>query len=121
MDLDGFKQVNDLHGHLFGDLVLERLGALLRRSIRETDVACRYGGEEFGIVLPQTDRLGAFEVGERVRLLVESRFATEELDGIRAGITLSAGVATFPDDGGTRFIVTLPLVKWGLVPPAERP
>jgi diguanylate cyclase (GGDEF)-like protein len=101
LDLDGFKNVNDRFGHLFGDLVLETVGSLLRRSTRETDVACRYGGEEFGIVLPQTDRLGAFEVGERVRVLVETRFATEDVDGIRVPLTLSAGIATFPEDGST--------------------
>jgi diguanylate cyclase (GGDEF)-like protein len=101
LDLDEFKEVNDRHGHLFGDRVLERLGTLLRRSIRETDVACRYGGEEFAVVLPQTDRLGAYEAGERIPLLTESRFATEEVDGIRVALTLCAGVATFPDDGGS--------------------
>lgn len=101
LDLDGFKEVNDRHGHLLGDRVLERVGSLLRRSIRETDLACRYGGEEFGIVLPQTDRLGAFEAAERIRVLVESRFGSEDIEGVRVALTLSAGIAAHPEDGAT--------------------
>jgi diguanylate cyclase (GGDEF)-like protein len=101
LDLDGFKEINDRHGHLFGDLVLERVGSLLRRSTRQTDVACRYGGEEFSIVLPQTNRLGAFEVGERIRVLLEARFVAEEIEGIRVALTLSAGIAAYPDDGSS--------------------
>ncbi len=100
-DLDGFKEVNDRYGHLLGDRVLERIGSLLRRSIRETDLACRYGGDEFGIVLPQTDRLGAFEVAERIRVLAETRFGTEDVEGVRVALTFSAGIASHPEDGAT--------------------
>ncbi len=100
-DLDGFKEVNDRYGHLLGDKVLERVGSLLKRSIRETDLACRYGGEEFGIVLPQTDRLGAFEAAERIRVLVETRFRDEDVEGVRLLLTLSGGIASHPEDGAT--------------------
>ena len=60
LDLDSFKSVNDVYGHPFGDRVLRRAGGAIRRSVRESDTACRFGGEEFCVILPETDRLGAF-------------------------------------------------------------
>jgi diguanylate cyclase (GGDEF)-like protein len=74
LDLDRFKEVNDAWGHLLGDLVLERIGGLLRRTVREADVCCRFGGEEFAVVLPETARLGGFAVAERLRRQVEREF-----------------------------------------------
>lgn len=81
-DIDHFKQVNDQHGHLHGDRVLQELARLLDESIRETDVVARYGGEEFAVVMPQTDVQGAQILAERLRAEVEGRL----------GITVSGGV-----------------------------
>ena len=75
LDLDDFKRVNDVRGHVEGDRVLMKAAAIVRDSVREIDVAARYGGEEFAVLLPDTSRLGAFVVAERIRRRVEERFA----------------------------------------------
>lgn len=101
LDLDSFKSVNDVYGHPFGDRVLRRAGRVIRRSVRESDTACRVGGEEFCVILPETDRLGAFAAGERVRRNVENDFADAPIDGRLVAMTISGGVACFPEDGET--------------------
>jgi diguanylate cyclase (GGDEF)-like protein len=95
LDLDDFKRVNDVRGHVEGDRVLMKAAAIVRDSVREIDVPARYGGEEFAVLLPDTSRLGAFVVAERIRRRVEERFARS-----RAPVTLSGGIAVFPDDAG---------------------
>jgi diguanylate cyclase (GGDEF)-like protein len=67
IDIDGFKLYNDLHGHLTGDEVLRQVAALIRGSVRDTDVATRYGGEEFCILLPETPYEAAMQLAERIR------------------------------------------------------
>ena len=67
LDLDNFKAVNDAYGHVEGDHVLSRLGQVVKKSVRATDVACRYGGEEFGIMLPMTTRESGLVTAERIR------------------------------------------------------
>ena len=67
MDIDHFKQINDGHGHKVGDRVLERLAAVCRETLRAVDIAGRIGGEEFAVLLPQTDPAEALEVAERLR------------------------------------------------------
>ncbi len=99
LDLDDFKAINDLYGHLFGDVVLQRVARLVRRSIREADVACRYGGEEIAVILPETDRLGAHAVASRIRVRVETSFREEPTGGRAVPLTLSGGIATYPEDG----------------------
>jgi diguanylate cyclase (GGDEF)-like protein len=96
LDLDDFKLVNDERGHVEGDRVLMKTAAVLRDSVREIDTAARYGGEEFAVLLPDTSRLGAFVVAERIRRRIEERFART-----RWPITASGGIAVFPDDAGT--------------------
>ena len=98
LDLDLFKPINDLLGHRFGDLVLARIGELLQRAVRDSDVACRFGGEEFAVILPETGRLGAFSLAERVRCRVQRLFE-EPFDGQPLELSVSGGVATFPVDG----------------------
>jgi diguanylate cyclase (GGDEF)-like protein len=96
IDLDGFKSVNDTHGHLFGSRALVEAAAVIRRSARETDVAARFGGDEFALVLPDTGGEGAFAVGERIR----ERIAAHEFlagNGLNIHLTGSVGVATLPD------------------------
>jgi diguanylate cyclase (GGDEF)-like protein len=97
-DLDDFKDANDRWGHARGDEILQEVADLIRRSVREVDVPARYGGEEFAVLLPETPRDGAGAVAERIRKAVESHFpATAGARGAMA-ITISGGVATFPDD-----------------------
>jgi hypothetical protein len=84
---------------MLGDLVLERVGGVVRHAVRDADAACRFGGEEFAVVLPETGREGGYAVAERIRRRVEQAFAGRPLDGIDVPMTISAGLATFPDDG----------------------
>jgi diguanylate cyclase (GGDEF)-like protein/putative nucleotidyltransferase with HDIG domain len=93
-DLDGFKAVNDGYGHQEGDGVLRAVGACLTQSARESDAAARIGGEEFAILLPDTDEQGAYLAAERLRRIVAE--ACRELAG---ELTISIGVATFPQHG----------------------
>ena len=96
IDLDGFKRVNDTHGHLFGSRALVEAAGVIRSSARETDVVARFGGDEFSLVLPDTGGEGAFAVGERIRARVaEHQFLAA--DGLDIHLTVSVGVATLPD------------------------
>lgn len=99
LDLDDFKGVNDACGHLFGDLVLERAGRLLRRTVRDSDLPARYGGDEFAVLLPETDRMGAYTAGERIRRGLLLAFAEEPIAGREVHLAVSGGVASYPDDG----------------------
>jgi diguanylate cyclase (GGDEF)-like protein len=96
LDLDGFKTVNDTHGHLCGSRALVEAAGVIRRCARETDVAARFGGDEFAVILPDTGSDGAVAVAERVQ---ERIFAYHFLgdDGLDIHLTASIGVATFPD------------------------
>ncbi len=96
IDLDGFKSVNDNHGHLYGSRALVEAAGLIRGSARETDVVSRFGGDEFAIVLPDTGGEGAFAVGERVRDRVAAHAFLAD-DGLNLHLTASIGVATLPD------------------------
>jgi len=96
LDLDGFKAVNDTHGHLFGSRALVEAAAVIRQSARETDVVARVGGGEFALVLPDTGGQGAFAVGERIReRICAHKFLAG--DGLDIHLTASVGVATLPD------------------------
>jgi diguanylate cyclase (GGDEF)-like protein len=91
-DLDGFKDVNDLHGHAVGDAVLRVFAAVLRETLRESDVAGRWGGEEFLLLLPGADEEGAAQLAERVR----ERFAERAIPGAPdIHPTASFGVAEY--------------------------
>jgi diguanylate cyclase (GGDEF)-like protein len=96
LDVDGFKDINDVHGHLAGDEVLRGIGQLIRNAIRSVDLAARYGGEEFVVLLPETDRAGARIFAERLRQKIA---ATSFVDGSRPlHATVSIGVAAWPDE-----------------------
>jgi len=100
IDVDHFKRFNDTFGHDAGDLVLREVGALLRRQVRGSDIACRFGGEEFLVLLPEAALETARERAERLRQ------AVHELQPLQNGralgaITISLGVALFPDHGDT--------------------
>lgn len=99
LDVDNFKQFNDTYGHETGDAVLREVGSLLGRSVRREDVACRYGGEEFTLVVPEADRDGLHAMAEQVRARIEAQVAPA-LDGEVAGkVTVSAGAALYPEHG----------------------
>ncbi len=96
IDLDGFKSINDTHGHLFGSRALVEAAVVIKGSARETDVVARFGGDEFALVLPDTGAEGAFSVGERIR----DRIAAHTFlsgDNLSIHLTASVGVATLPD------------------------
>ncbi|MDA1193811.1 MAG: sensor domain-containing diguanylate cyclase [Planctomycetota bacterium] len=94
MDLDGFKQINDVHGHAAGDTVLTEVASLLRPHLRDGDVLARYGGDEFVALLPNTDGRAALTVAERLRAAVAERGYGPEAT---SRVTMSAGVATSED------------------------
>lgn len=96
LDLDHFKQVNDEYGHLKGDDVLQDVARTLREETREIDETGRFGGEEFSVLLPETELSRGEEILER--LLEEVRALTFEADGTEFGVTASAGIAEFEED-----------------------
>lgn len=91
LDLDHFKAINDTHGHLAGDEVLRVVSQCIKGAMRETDVAGRYGGEEFGVILPDSDLEGACVLAERIRHSIET--LAIDHDGVRLPVTASLGVA----------------------------
>jgi diguanylate cyclase (GGDEF)-like protein len=93
-DLDYFKKVNDTFGHQMGDMVLQTVANLLKAHVRETDIPARFGGEEFVVVLPETNGEGGEIFGERFRKAV----AESNVPGLPHQITISIGLATYPDD-----------------------
>ncbi len=98
MDIDHFKNYNDTYGHLAGDEVLRNVAKLMTENIRSIDVAARYGGEEFVIVLPQTNKNAAKIVAEKLRVLVGIQKFQNEDTQPNGKITISMGVATFPEN-----------------------
>jgi two-component system cell cycle response regulator len=97
LDIDHFKKINDVYGHQMGDDVLRKLMELCRQVTRTTDVIGRYGGEEFMVLLPETDLMGGKCVAERLRKLVESQTFTTDKGPIQ--ITISLGLCTIPAEG----------------------
>jgi diguanylate cyclase (GGDEF)-like protein len=96
IDLDGFKAINDTHGHLYGSSALVEAASVIRVSARETDIVARFGGDEFALVLPDTGSEGAVMVGERIRdKIAAHRFLHGA--GLDIRLTVSVGVATLPD------------------------
>ena len=98
LDLDGFKSINDCHGHLCGSRSLFEVGHLIRSAVREEDVVSRYGGDEFVVVLPETDAEGALAAAERIRGALNSHVFLEEF-GLEARLSASFGVSLYPDHG----------------------
>jgi two-component system, cell cycle response regulator len=99
IDADNFKALNDAHGHPVGDLVLQKIGAILRESCRQSDTVGRYGGEEFVVLLPETDMETAQRKVEYLRDLVARTPIELGATRERVQITISAGLASFPHDG----------------------
>ena len=101
LDLDDFKKFNDTFGHLCGDRILARIGRLIKDSCRNVDYPCRYGGEEFAVILPQTSGAGALRVGERIKhRLANIRFRAGS-SGETFPVTISGGVSTYTSEQAT--------------------
>jgi len=102
IDADDFKLYNDTHGHIAGDGALAELAGVLHSAVRDIDVVCRYGGEEFAVLLPETDSEGAFVTAEKLREAVAGhRFPDGEGDSSQR-ITISLGLTSFPRSAGDR-------------------
>ncbi|MEY4592357.1 MAG: hypothetical protein RIR18_1252 [Pseudomonadota bacterium] len=99
LDLDYFKMVNDTHGHDAGDAILKELAKVLRQSVRASDLVIRYGGEEFMIILLDTDNEGTDKVAESIRVAVEN--LKVQVNGVVLQKTISIGIAGFPTDSET--------------------
>jgi len=97
IDCDNLKPVNDRHGHEVGNELVRRLGEIILGEMRYTDIAARYGGDEFVTLLAETPVRGALNVAERIR--VSSATGLANIDGVRTGSTVSIGLATYPEDG----------------------
>lgn len=98
IDADHFKKLNDTYGHPQGDKILRELSALLKRNIREIDTLARFGGEEFIVLLPDTDKKGAISVGEKLRRIVEAHRFMEGAGQTNIPVSISVGVSSYPDD-----------------------
>lgn len=110
LDVDSFKSYNDTYGHVQGDVLLKKIAAILRDSVRDVDVVGRYGGEEFIIVMPETPSREAYQIAERLRLAVARTVFPGFVHDPELAVykTISLGVATFPDDtDDTHALVTL--------------
>lgn len=103
IDSDNLKAINDAHGHEAGNRLLQHLIREVTDELRRSDTVARYGGDEFTILLPETDRRGAYETAERIRKSVEtSQF---DVRGLHLNTTISLGLASYPEDGGNIDII----------------
>jgi diguanylate cyclase (GGDEF)-like protein len=98
IDVDNFKKLNDEFGHLLGDETLRQVSTIFSQNLRKVDIACRYGGEEFVILAPQTSGEHAHGVAEKLRKVVEGW----SFPGVPRPVTVTAGVASYPANGSTR-------------------
>lgn len=102
LDVDDFKRFNDTFGHAAGDRILATIGTTIAQSLRGVDTAFRYGGEEFVVLLPETNLDHALHVAERLRMQVE-RETADAIDSQQVGgVTVSIGVAAYPENGSSR-------------------
>jgi diguanylate cyclase (GGDEF)-like protein len=100
LDIDHFKQFNDTFGHEAGDAILHEIGVFLQRHVRSSDIACRYGGEEFTLIMPETSLEVACQRAEHLREAVK-HVQVQHVQRSLGSIAFSFGVAVFPDHGST--------------------
>jgi diguanylate cyclase (GGDEF)-like protein len=105
LDIDHFKQINDAHGHVVGDRILERLARAIQQSARSLDSVCRYGGEEFCIILPETDAAAALRAAERLRTEVE-QIDFDLGGGQTTNVTISVGGASLSEQASSSIKLT---------------
>jgi diguanylate cyclase (GGDEF)-like protein len=102
MDVDDFKSLNDAHGHLIGDRVLRGIANVVKSQMRGVDTAARYGGEEIAVILPRTEMVNAYNVGERIRAAIaELRITTDSDPSQALRVTASFGIAAYPESTAT--------------------
>ncbi|MEW6719303.1 MAG: GGDEF domain-containing protein [Thermodesulfobacteriota bacterium] len=101
MDIDFFKRVNDTHGHLVGSRVLQEVGSVLKSCVRDSDTVARYGGDEFVVLLVETNSEEAMFVAERMRKAIESGHLVVSM-GLDIRLTISIGIAAFPEHATTK-------------------
>lgn len=102
MDVDDFKSFNDAHGHLIGDRVLRGIANVVKSQMRGVDTAARYGGEEIAVILPRTELVNAYNVGERIRgAIAELRITTDSDSSQSLRVTASFGIAAYPESKAT--------------------
>ena len=99
MDLDHFKEFNDVYGHEVGDRILRHFAKTATQAMREANLAARYGGEEFVVILPETDAQGCLRLAERIRLAVERMVVPSGTEKPLPQVTVSLGIAVYPDHG----------------------
>ncbi|MCK5394151.1 MAG: sensor domain-containing diguanylate cyclase, partial [Candidatus Omnitrophica bacterium] len=93
IDVDDFKKFNDAYGHIQGDNALKELSAIIKENCRKIDILCRYGGEEFSLILPNNNKQDANLLGERIRKSIEQK------EIISYNFTVSIGISSYPEDG----------------------
>lgn len=96
MDIDYFKNFNDVNGHQAGDLILKEIGQIMKNCIRSTDAVARYGGEEFAAILPNTTEHDAVKIGERIRSSIQSTYFKGQENQPDKNITISIGISSYP-------------------------
>ncbi|MDD4954514.1 MAG: GGDEF domain-containing protein [Candidatus Omnitrophica bacterium] len=96
IDVDNFKKINDTYGHLVGDAVLKEIAKIIKENIREIDSLSRFGGEEFALILPETDKMAAIVVAERIRSKISQQIIKAFDETL--GVTISVGVSNFPQN-----------------------
>ncbi|MEE4243607.1 MAG: diguanylate cyclase [Desulfopila sp.] len=99
IDIDDFKEINDTHGHQYGDTILRQVAHVISTEKRDSDIAARYGGEEFVLLMPQTQSINAFILAERIRSSIVARVSGSE--EYPANVTISGGLASFPQNCNT--------------------
>lgn len=97
IDIDDFKKINDSYGHQKGDIILQKVAMVIKKSVRETDIVARYGGEEFSVILPHTNKEDAANLANRIRVSVQN-YKPETFNG-EVSITVSVGVSIYPATG----------------------
>ncbi len=116
LDLDYFKQINDSYGHLAGNEILQNIACVLKEHVREGDIVCRYGGEEFAVILPKTTLDIGMQIAERLRTAIEEQplpmrsknsMTAKQGTVIPLRVTVSVGAATYPEQGDTAHTLIL--------------
>jgi diguanylate cyclase (GGDEF)-like protein len=98
LDLDGFKEYNDTYGHISGDRLLKSLAHTIAKSLRTIDIAARFGGDEFVAIFPQTPKVDAIQITNRLKEQIDKSLSQEDIE---MSLTISMGLATYPDDASS--------------------